>query len=136
VESSARKLTADELADARALAEGLVAREPHDLPGISAALTGRYADLMRAVGERLSLPEFLHQHLADGFTAYFDYLLLAGEGGFDARATAPVFVTSAGLEPPVPDAPTIALDFGHDDLLREPKVHQLVAELIRGERSW
>jgi hypothetical protein len=133
VESSARHLTADELADARDLAERLVAAYPDDLPRIAAALIERYDRLARAVADRLSLPEFLRQELAAGFTAYLDYLLLAGEGGFDTRATAPLFVTSADHEPPIEGARTLALDVGHDDLLRDPTVHELVADLIRGE---
>lgn len=134
VESSARNLTADELAGARELADGLVAKDPDDLPGIAAAVTGHYGRLMRAVAGRLSLPEFLHQQLTGGFTAYVDFLLLAGAGGLDARATDPWFVISAGLDPPVPGGRTLAFDVAHDDLLREPKVHELVADLIRGVR--
>ncbi|HEU5333992.1 MAG TPA: hypothetical protein VFU73_14525 [Actinocrinis sp.] len=136
VESSARHLTADELADARELSEHLVAAHPDDLPRIAAALIERYGQLMRAVADRLSLSAFLHRELTAGFTAYLDYLLLAGEGGFDARATTPVFVTSADHEPPVERARTVTLDIGHDDLLRAPEVHKLVADLIRGEIQW
>ncbi len=61
LESSAKHLTADELADARDLSEQLVATYPDDLPRIAAALTGRYDQLMRAVASRLSLPGFLIQ---------------------------------------------------------------------------
>lgn len=133
VESSARNLTTDALAEARALADHLVATDPEDLPGIGAAVTACYGRLMREVADRLSLPDFLYRQLTAGFTAYVDYLLLAGQGGFDTRASAPLFLVSAGLEPPVPDGRTLAFDVGHDDLLREPKVHELVADLIRGE---
>jgi thioesterase domain-containing protein len=136
VESSGRHLTADELAAAHDLADHVVATDPHDLPRIAAVLTGWYDKLMRAVADRLSLSEFLHRQLAEGFTAYFDYLLLAGEGGFDLPAATAMFVTSNGLEPPLESTRTIALDVGHDELLREPKVHQLVADLIRGEMPW
>ncbi len=136
VESSARNLTAQELADARGLVDHLVATDPYDLPGIAAAMKGRYERLIGAVAGRKSLPEFLHKQLTAGFAAYVDYLLLAGEGGFDAHAAAPLFATSAGLEPPVAGARTAAFDVGHDDLLRDPQVHKFVAGLIRGEVSW
>lgn len=135
VGSSARHLTAVELADAHVLTQELMAKDPHDLPGIAAALAERYGQLMSAVGGRLSLPAPVYRQITAGFTAYLDYLLLAGEGGFDLRATTPLFVTSIDVEPPVAGARTLALDVGHDDLLREPKVHELVADIIRGERS-
>ena len=136
LEASAQHLTADELADARDLSEQLVATCPDDLPRIAAALTDRYDRLMRAVAGRLSLPGFLRQELTDAFTAYLDYLLLAGEGGFDMHTTTPLFLTSADYEPPVAGARTITLDIGHDDLLRDPEVHALVADLLRGEHPW
>ena len=121
LESNARHLTADELADARALSEQLVATYPDDLPRIAAALTDRYDRLIRAVADRLSVHEFLRQELTGAFTAYLDYLLLASEGGFDMRTTTPLFLCSAGYEPPVEGARTIVLDIGHDDLLRAPR---------------
>lgn len=136
LESSAQHLTADELADARGLSEQLAATYPDDLPRIAAALTDRYDRLTRTVADRLSLPGFLHRELIDGFTAYLDYLLLAGEGGFDMRTTTPLFLTSADREPPVEAARTITLDIGHEDLLRDPEVHELVADLLRGEHPW
>lgn len=136
VESSAQHLTADELADARGLAEELAATYPDDLPRIAAALIDRYDQLMRAVAGRLSLPEFLRKELTGGFTAYLDYLLLAGEGGFDMRTTTPLFLNSAGREPPVDGARTITVDIGHDDLLRDPEVHELVTDLLTGEHPW
>ena len=136
LETSAKHLTADELADARDLSEQLVATYPDDLPRIAAALTDRYDRLMRTVAGRLSLHDFVRQQLADGFTAYLDYLVLAAEGGFDMRATTPLFMTSPGHEPPVEDARTIALDIGHADLLRDPEVHELVADLLTGEHPW
>src|ERR1700726_3005469 len=100
LESSARHLTADELADARGLAEQLVETYPDDLPRIAAALTDRYDRLMRAVADRLSVHEFLRQELTGAFTAYLDYLLLASEGGFDMRTTTPLFLCSPAPEPP------------------------------------
>jgi hypothetical protein len=136
LESSARHLTADELADARCLSEQLVAAYPDDLPRIAAALTDRYDRLMRAVADRLSVHEFLRQELTGAFTAYLDYLLLASEGGFDMRTTTPLFLCSADHEPPVEGARTIALDIGHADLLRAPYVHELVADLLTGEHPW
>ena len=136
LESSARYLTADELADARDLSEQLAATYADDLPRIAATLTDRYDRLMRAVADRLSLHEFTFKELTDGFTAYLDYLLLASEGGFDMRTTTPLFLTSAGYEPPVAGARTIALDIGHADLLRAPHVHDLVADLLTGEHPW
>jgi hypothetical protein len=136
LESNARHLTAGELADARGLPEQLAHRYPEDLPRIAAALAGRYDRLIRAVAGRLSVPESLRQELTGTFTAYLDYLLLASEGGFDMRTTTPLFLSSAGYEPPVPAARAIALDIGHDDLLRAPRVHELVADLLTGEHPW
>jgi hypothetical protein len=136
LESSAEHLTADELADARGLAEQLAATYPDDLPRIATALIDRYDLLMRAVADRLSLPRFLLQELTGGFTAYLGYLVLAGEGGFDMRTTTPLFVCSAGTEPPVEGARAITLEMGHDNLLRDPEVHELVANLLTGERPW
>jgi hypothetical protein len=136
LESSAAHLTADELADARGLSEQLAETYPDDLLRIKTALTDRYDQLMRAVADRLSLHEFVRTQLIDGFTAYLDYLRLAGEGGFDMRTTTPLFLTSSGNEPPVEGARTIALDIDHADLLRAPQVHKLVAELLTGEHPW
>ena len=136
LESSAKYLTADELADARGLSEELAETYPDDLPRIAAAVTGRYGQLMRTVADRLSVHESLRRELIGGFTAYADYLLLASEGGFDLATTEPLFVCSAGYEPPVEDARTIALDVDHADLLRDPGVHKLVADLLTGEYPW
>jgi hypothetical protein len=52
------------------------------------------------------------------------------------RTATPLFLTSAGYEPPVEGARTIALDTDHDDLLRTPHVHELVADLLTGEHPW
>lgn len=136
LESNARHLTADELADARGLSEQLVEKYPDDLPRIAAALTDRYDQLIRAVAGRLSVHEGLRQELTAAFTAYMDYLLLASEGGFDMRTTTPLFLSTAGYEPPVEGARTIALDIGHADMLRAPHVHELVADLLTGEHPW
>jgi hypothetical protein len=136
LESSARHLTADELADARDLSEQLAATHPDDLPLIAATLTDRYDRLMRAVADRLSLHEFTFKELTDGFTAYLDYLLLTSEGGFDMRSATPLFVCSNGYEPPVEDSRTIMLDIDHAGLLRAPEAHKLVADLLTGEHSW
>lgn len=136
LESSAKHLTADELTDARGLSEQLVATYPDDLRRIAAALADRYDRLMRAVADRLSLPGFVLKELTGGFTAYLDYLVLAGEGGFDLRTTIPLFLNSSGHEPPVEGARTITLDVNHDDLLRDPEVHKLVADLLTGKHPW
>jgi hypothetical protein len=136
LESNARHLTADELADARGLSERLVAAYPGDLPRIAAALIDRYDRLIRAVADRLSVHEFLRQELTRAFTAYLDYLLLASEGGFDMCTTTPLFLCSAGYEPPVEGARTIVLDIGHADLLRAPQVHEFVTDLLTGEHPW
>jgi hypothetical protein len=136
LEASARHLTAAELADAHALADQLAQRYPGDLPRIAAALAGRYDQLIRAVAARLSVHEFFRRELTGTFTAYLDYLLLASQGGFDMRTTAPLFLSSAGYQPPVTGARAIALDIGHEDLLRAPRVHQLVASLLTGEHPW
>jgi hypothetical protein len=136
LESSAKHLTADELADARDLSEQLAASYPDDLPRIAAALTDRYDRLMRTVADRLSLHDIFRQQLTDGFTAYLDYLVLAGQGGFDVRTTTPLFLTSPGHEPPVEEARTMAFDIDHADLLRDPGVHKLVADLLTGEHPW
>ncbi|HEX3964055.1 MAG TPA: hypothetical protein VHZ03_46655 [Trebonia sp.] len=136
LESNARHLTAGEQADAHGLSEQLMQTCPDDLPRIAAALSERYDRLMRAVAGRLSLHEFLRQELTGMFTAYLDYLLLASEGGFDMRSSTPLFLTSPDYEPPVEGARTIALDIGHDDLLRDPRVHELVVHLLKGEHPW
>jgi hypothetical protein len=136
LEASARHLTPDELAGARALSAQLVQAYPDDLPAIAAALTDRYDQLIRAVAARLSVHEFLRQELTGTFTAYLDYLLLASEGGFDTRTTTPLFLCSAGYQPPVEGARTIVLDIAHDDLLRAPPVHELVTDLLTGEHPW
>jgi hypothetical protein len=136
LESSARYLTADELADARDLSEQLAATYTGDLPRIAATLTDRYDRLMRAVADRLSLHEFTFRELTNGFTAYLDYLVLTSEGGFDMHSTTPLFVCSNGYEPPVDDARTITIDIDHADLLRAPEAHKLVADLLTGEHPW
>jgi hypothetical protein len=136
LESSARHLTADELANARDRSEQLAAAHPDDLRRIAASLTDQYDRLMRAVADRLSLHEFAFKQLTDEFTAYLDYLLLTSEGGFDMRSTTPLFVCSDGYESPVEDARTITLDVDHADLLRAPEAHKLVADLLTGERQW
>ena len=136
LESSADHLTEDELTDARDLAEQLAQTHPDDLPAIAAALAERYDLLMRAVAGRLSLPEFYRQELTHGFTTYLDYLLLAGDGGFDTRTTTPLFLSSAEHELPVDDARARTLDVDHTDLLRDPEAHKLVTDLLTGERTW
>ena len=136
LESNAKYLTADELAGARALAGELVQAYPGDLPRIAAALAERYDRLIGAVAGRLSVREVFRRELTGAFTAYLDYLLLASQGGFDMRAASPLFVCSAGYEPPVAGARAITLGTGHDDLLRAPKVHELVADLLTGEHPW
>jgi hypothetical protein len=136
LETSARYLTADELADARELSEQLAATYPDDLPRIAAAVTEAYDRLMRAVADRLSLREHAFSELTEGFAAYLDYLLLTSEGGFDLRSATPLFVCSADYEPPVADARTITLDIDHADLLRAPQARKLVADLLTGEHSW
>ena len=65
-----------------------------------------------------------------------DYLLLASQGGFGMSAAVPLFVCSAGQQPPAEGARTITLDTGHDDLLRDAGTHKLVAGLLRGEQPW
>lgn len=136
LESNARHLTADELADAQDLSDHLEAEYPDDLPRIAAALTDRYDRLMRVIAGRLSVRDLFRQELTDAFTAYMDYLVLTSEGGFDMRTTTPLFVCSSGYEPPVEDARTIMLDIDHDDLLRDPEVHELVTDLLTGEHPW
>jgi hypothetical protein len=133
LESSAKYFAADELADARDLSEQLAATYPDDLPRIASALTDRYDQLIGAVADRLSLPGFLLEELTGGFTAYMDYLLLAGEGGFDMRTTTPLFVNAADHDPPVEGARSITLDVSHDDLLRAPETHKLVTDLLTGK---
>ena len=136
LEKSAEHLTVDELDGARALADGLVETRPDDLPGLAAALVDRYDGLMGEVARRLSLNEFFRQQLTGGFTAYVEFLLLAGQGTFDTRSGTPLFVSSKDREPPADDAAHLSLDVDHTDLLREAVVHDLVAELLRGERAW
>jgi len=107
-----------------------------------AALATRVADAIAATGPPPmvvlfeAMHDFLRRQLTDGFTAYLNYLLLAGEGGFDMRTTTPLFLFSDGHEPPVEDARTMMLDISHADMLRDPKVHELVADLLTGEHPW
>jgi len=136
LERSAEHLTAEELDDARALADGLVEAHPDDLPRLAAALVDRYDALMGEVARRLSLAEFFRQQLTGGFTAYLEFLLLAGQGTFEARSGTPLFLTSKDRELPVDGVAHLALDVEHTDLLREAEAHDLVAELLRGERAW
>jgi hypothetical protein len=138
LESSADHLAPGELAAAQDLADQLVATDPDDLPRIAAALNDRYTLLMTGVAERLSLPEFYRQELTNGFTAYLDYRLLTGEGGFDMRSTTPLLLSSADYDAPpiVAGARTVILDIGHVDLLRDPEVHKLVTALLTGEQPW
>jgi hypothetical protein len=136
IETSADHLTAEELDDARALADRLVEAHPDDLPRIAAALVDRYDALMGEVATRLSLNQFFRQQLTGGFTAYVEYMLLAAQGRFDTRTGTPLSVSSKDHEPPVDGVRRLALDFDHADLLREPAVHDLVAELLIGERPW
>jgi len=136
VESSARYLTAEEVADARSLSEQLVAAYPDDLPRIAAALTGRYDQLIGAVAGRVPVSEVLRRELTGAFAAYLDYLVLAGEGGFGTRTAAPLFVCSAGWEPPVQGARAVVVDAGHDGLLCAPQVLGLVADLLTGGHPW
>src|ERR1700722_11342848 len=56
LESNARHLTADELADARDLSEQLVEMYPDDLPRIAAALTDRARRVIRWAGPGSSRP--------------------------------------------------------------------------------
>ncbi|QFZ21242.1 hypothetical protein [Saccharothrix syringae] len=136
LETSAAHLTADELDDARRLADELVEAHPDDPAPVAAGLTGRYDRLMGAVAARLSLNDFFRQELTCGFTDYADYLLLAAQGGFATRAGEPLFLSSKDHEPPVAGARDLALAVEHTDLLRDAEVHALVAELLRGERPW
>ncbi|MFJ6671160.1 hypothetical protein ACIQMJ_08650 [Actinosynnema sp. NPDC091369] len=136
LETSADHLTDEELEGARALADELVEAHPDDLLRIATALVDRYDALMGEVAARLSLNQFFRQQLTGGFTAYVDYMLLAAQGRFDTRSGTPLFVSSKDQEPPVDGARLLALDFDHADLLREPAVHDLVAELLIGERPW
>ncbi|MFI9007913.1 hypothetical protein ACIGNX_11850 [Actinosynnema sp. NPDC053489] len=134
--TSADHLTAEELAGARALADGLVEEHPDDLPRVAAALVDRYDALMGEVARRLSLNEFFRRQLTGGFTAYVEFLLLAGQGGFAARRTPPLFVSSKDREPPAAGAAGVVLDVDHPDLLRAAEAHDLVTGLLRGERAW
>jgi hypothetical protein len=136
VQASARHLTAAELDGARALAGQLTGTCPADLPRIAAALARRYDQLTRAVAARLSVHELYRQELTRTFTAYMDYLLLASQGGFDMATATPLFLSSAGTAPPVPDAPAVTVDADHDGLLRAPRVHELITDLLTGEHPW
>jgi hypothetical protein len=136
VESNARHLTAAELDAACSLAGDLAQDCPEDLAGIAGVLAGRYEQLMGAVAGRLSLSGFLRQELTTAFTAYMDYLLLASEGTLTTGTGVPVFVCSDGFEPPAQAARVITAGCGHDDLLRDPLVCKLVADLLTGEHPW
>ncbi|MFE2753917.1 hypothetical protein ACFXGA_18160 [Actinosynnema sp. NPDC059335] len=136
LETSADHLTEAELDDARALADGLVEAHPDDPPRIAAALVERYDALMGEVAARLSLNDFFRRQLTGGFTAYLDYLLLAAQGRFHTRFGEPVFVSSREHEPPVDGVERRDVDVEHSDLLRAAEVHDLVAGLLMGERTW
>ncbi|TDP92978.1 hypothetical protein [Labedaea rhizosphaerae] len=136
LEASAAHLSADELDDARLLADELAQTYPDDLPAIVAAVTKHYDALMGTLATRLGLNEFFHRELTKGFTTYLDYLLLASAGRFGTRHGTPTIVSSADHEPPEADGEHIVLDVAHTDLLRDASVHQLVTTLLTGERTW
>jgi hypothetical protein len=134
VEPSAEHLTGDELAGAHAWQERLLDRYPGDPPRLAEGLAARYDELMAAVAERLDLGEHFHHELTAGFTAYLDYLALAAEGGLDLRGGTPLFVSSRQHELSFEAARRLAPGVDREDLLRDPEVHKLVADLVRGVR--
>jgi hypothetical protein len=138
VAASAEHLTEAELDGAHRYAERLLDRYPNDLPGIAAALAGRYDTLMAAVAGRLSLNEVFRQELTAGFTRYLTYLLLADQGRLDMRTGTPLFVSSVDHEPAqaVAHARTVTLDVERGELLRDAETTKLVADVLRGEFSW
>lgn len=138
IAASAEHLTEAELDGAHRYAERLLDRYPKDLPGVAAALAGRYDALMAGVARRLSLNEVFRQELTTGFTRYLTYLLLASQGRLDMRTGTPLFVSSMDheLDQAVARARTVSLDVGRADLLRDAETTKLVADVLRGEFSW
>jgi hypothetical protein len=138
IAASAEHLTEVELEGAHRYAERLLDRYPNDLPGVAAALAGRYDALMGDVAGRLSLSEFFRQELTRGFTRYLTYLLLACQGRLDLRTGTPLFVSSMDheLAPVVEHARTVSLDVERAELLRDAETTKLVADVLRGEFSW
>jgi hypothetical protein len=138
VTASGEHLTEAELDGAHRYAERLLDRYPNDLPGVAAALAGRYDALMATVAGRLSLNEVFRDELTAGFTRYLTYLLLASQGGLDLRTGTPLFVSSVDHEPEqaAEHARTVTLDVERAELLRDADTTKLVADVLRGEFSW
>lgn len=136
--ASAEHLTEAELDDAHRYAERLLDKYPNDLPGVAAALAGRYDALMAGVAARLSLNEIFRQELTRGFTSYLTYLLLASQGRLDLRTGTPLFVSSVDheLAQAAEHARTVSLDVDRAELLRDAETTKLVADVLRGEFSW
>lgn len=132
IESSAEHLTEDELTGAHAWRERVLDRYPDDPPRIAAELAGRYDELMASVADRLGLGARFHAELTAGFTAYLDYLVLAGAGGLDSRTGTPLFVSSRDHPLDIEVPRQVRLDVDHEDLLRDAEAHELVAGLLRG----
>lgn len=138
IAASAEHLTESELDGAHQYAERLIDKYPNDLPGVAAALAGRYDALMTGVARRLSLSDIFRQELTRGFTSYLTYLLLASQGRLDMRTGTPLFVSSMDheLEHAVEHARTVSLDVDRAELLRDAETTKLVADVLRGEFSW
>ena len=138
ITASAEHLTEAELDDAHRYAERLLDRYPKDLPGIAAALAGRYETLMTAMAGRLALHDVFRRELTAGFASYLTYLRLASQGGLDTHTGTPLFVSSVDHEPEQAAAPewTVSLDVDRADLLRDAETTKLVADVLRGEFSW
>jgi hypothetical protein len=135
VESSAEHLTADEIDDARRLAEDLTARsEQDDLPRAAGLLVDRYHRLMTRLAETLRLGPFLDELVGD-FAAYMSYLLIAGGGTLDLRCGTPLFLSSKDHELDFEPVSHMPFRTSRSDLLRDAEVAKVVADLLGGEKQ-
>ncbi|TDV49711.1 hypothetical protein [Actinophytocola oryzae] len=129
-------LTEAERDGAHRYAGHLLDKYPNDLPGVAAALAGRYDTLMVALAGRLGLSDVFRKELTRGFTSYLTYLQLANQGRLDTHTGTPLFVSSKDHELDHADATTVSLDVDRAELLRDAETNKLVADVLRGEFSW
>jgi hypothetical protein len=66
--------------------------------------------------------------------AHLAYLLLAAQGNLGTRTGSPLFLSSRDHDPH--HERNISLDVGRAELLDDPEVVKLVADLLGGEQSW
>jgi hypothetical protein len=132
VESSAEHLTADELDDARRLAEDLLAQD--SLSSTVDRLVDRYRQLLTGLAARLRIGSFLDE-LVDDFAAYMSYLLIASGGTLDLRSGIPVFLSSKDHEPDFEPMSHLQFQASRSDLLRDTEVAKAVTDLLDRDRG-